>query len=61
LKGRSLFIYELKRLELKAPAVGQTGEKLDLKWPSCQEKATGLKSREIKQHRGYSRTQQEKR
>ena len=31
LKGRSLFIYELKRLELKAPATGQPGEKLDLR------------------------------
>ena len=28
-RGRSLFIYELKRLELKAPALGQPGEKLD--------------------------------
>ncbi|MBR6900798.1 MAG: hypothetical protein IKN30_01885, partial [Synergistaceae bacterium] len=34
IKGRSLFIYVLKRLELKAPATGQPGEKLDLKWPS---------------------------
>jgi len=29
LKGEVFFIYELKRLELKAPAVGQPGEKLD--------------------------------
>ncbi len=33
-KGRSLFIYELKRLELQAPALGQPGEKLDLRWPA---------------------------
>ena len=45
-KGRSLFIYELKRLELKAPALGQPGEKLDLRWPVGQEKARVTKALE---------------
>ena len=56
-KGRSLFIYELKRLELKAPATGQTGEKLDLKWPTGQEKAQALKALEREQHHSRGRTQ----
>lgn len=59
IKGRSLFIYELKRLELKAPAVGQIGEKLDLKWPLGQEKAQAIKSLELEKHKSRARTQQE--
>lgn len=58
-KGRSLFIYELKRLELKAPALGQPGEKLDLRWPAGQEKARGAKALEREQHHSRVRTQQE--
>ena len=58
-KGRSLFIYELKRLELKAPALGQPGEKLDLRWPAGQEKARGTKALEREQHHGRARSQQE--
>ena len=58
-KGRSLFIYELKRLELKAPALGQPGEKLDLRWPAGQEKAQGTKALERDQHHSRVRTQQE--
>ena len=58
-KGRSLFIYELKRLELKAPALGQPGEKLDLRWPTGQEKARGTKALEQDQHHSRVRTQQE--
>ena len=60
IKGRNLFIYELKRLELKAPALGQVGEKLDLKWPSGQEKAQASKTLEIEKHYGRTRSQQEK-
>lgn len=60
-KGRSLFIYELKRLELKAPATGQTGEKLDLKWQSGQEKAQAVKALEHEKHLGRSRSQSEDR
>ena len=60
-KGRSLFIYELKRLELKAPAKGQPGEKLDLKWQSGQEKAQAVKALEREQHHSRSRTQNEDR
>ncbi len=59
IKGRSLFIYELKRLELKAPAVGQIGEKLDLKWPLGQEKAQAVKSLEHERHKSRVRSQQE--
>ena len=59
IKGRSLFIYELKRLELKAPAIGQPGEKLDLKWPSGQEKAQAMKSLELEKHKTRARSQQE--
>ena len=59
IKGRSLFIYELKRLELKAPAVGHVGEKLDLKWPSGQEKARAMKSFELEKHKSRARSQQE--
>ena len=58
-KGRSLFIYELKRLELKAPATGQTGEKLDLKWRSGQEKAEAVKALELERHHSRSRSQSE--
>ena len=59
IKGRSLFIYELKRLELKTPAVGQVGEKLDLKWPLDQEKAHAVKSLELEKHKSRVRSQQE--
>ncbi len=59
IKGRSLFIYELKCLELKAPTVGQVGEKLDLKWPSGQEKARAMKSLELEKHKSRARSQQE--
>ncbi len=59
LKGRSLFIYELKRLELKAPALGQPGEKLDLRWPSGQEKARGTIALEREQHHSRVRSQSE--
>ncbi|MBQ7069187.1 MAG: hypothetical protein IJM82_08490 [Synergistaceae bacterium] len=59
IKGRNLFIYELKRLELKAPATGQPGEKLDLKWPAGQEKARGTKALEREQHHSRARSQQE--
>ena len=58
-KGRSLFIYELKRLELKAPALGQPGEKLDLRWPAGQEKARGMKALERDQHHSRARSQSE--
>ena len=58
-KGRSLFIYELKRLELKAPALGQPGEKLDIRWPAGQEKAQGTKALERDQHHSRVRSQQE--
>ena len=58
-KGRSLFIYELKRLELKAPATGQPGEKLDLRWLSGQEKARGTKALEREQHHSRARSQHE--
>ena len=60
-KGRSLFIHELKRLELKAPATGKTGEKLDLKWQSGQEKAQASQSIKREQHQSRSRRQQEDR
>ena len=59
LKGRSLFIYELKRLELKAPALGQPGEKLDLRWPAGQEKARGTIALEREQHHSRVRSQNE--
>ncbi|MBQ7262088.1 MAG: nucleotidyl transferase AbiEii/AbiGii toxin family protein [Synergistaceae bacterium] len=57
-RGRTLFIYELKRLELKAPAQGVPGEKLDLKWLPGEEKATASQSqeRERKREHGRSRT-----
>ena len=58
-KGRSLFIYELKRLELKAPALGQPGEKLDVRWPSGQEKARGTIALEREQHHSRVRSQSE--
>ena len=58
-KGRSLFIYELKRLELKAPAIGQPGEKLDLRWLSGQEKARGTIAIEREQHHSRVRSQSE--
>ena len=58
-KGRSLFIYELKRLELKAPATGRTGEKLDLKWQTGQEKAQAVKALEHEKHHSRSRSQSE--
>ena len=61
-KGRSLFIYELKRLELKAPALGalgQPGERLDLRWPAGQEKAQGTKALEREQHHSRARSQSE--
>ncbi|MBQ7593356.1 MAG: hypothetical protein IJU48_03250 [Synergistaceae bacterium] len=58
-KGRSLFIYELKRLELKTPALGQPGEKLDLRWPAGQEKVRGTKALEREQHHSRARTQSE--
>ena len=58
-KGRSLFIYELKRLELKAPAFGQPGEKLDLRWPAGQEKARGTQSLERDKHHSRIRSQSE--
>ena len=59
IKGRNLFIYELKRLELKAPSTGQPGEKLDLRWPAGQEKARGTKALEHEQHHSRTRSQQE--
>jgi hypothetical protein len=59
LKGRSLFIYELKRLELKAPALGQPGEKLDIRWPAGQDKARGTKALEREQHHSRTRRQSE--
>ena len=58
-KGRSLFIYELKRLELKATATGQIGEKLDLKWQSGQDKAQAEKTIELERHHSRSRSQSE--
>lgn len=58
-KGRSLFIYELKRLELQAPALGQPGEKLDLRWPPGQEKARGTQTLERDQHHSRVRSQSE--
>ncbi|MBQ7068463.1 MAG: zeta toxin family protein, partial [Synergistaceae bacterium] len=59
IKGRNLFIYELKRLELKAPATGQPGEKLDLRWPAGQEKARGIKALKREQHHSRTRSQSE--
>ena len=59
IKGRNLFIYELKRLELEAPATGQPGEKLDLRWPAGQEKARGTKALEREQHHSRARSQSE--
>ena len=59
IKGRNLFIYELKHLELKSPAIGQIGEKLDLKWPSGQKKAQAMKSLEFEKHKSRARSQQE--
>lgn len=59
IKGRNLFIYELKRLELKAPVIGQSGEKLDLRWPAGREKARGIKALEREQHHSRSRNQSE--
>lgn len=61
LKGRSLFIYELKRLELKAPATGQPGEKLDLKWQPGQEKAQAAQSIEREKHHSHVLSRQEDR
>ena len=61
IKGRSLFIYELKRLELKAPATGQTGEKLDLKWQSGHEKAEAVKALKLERHHSRSRSHGEER
>ena len=58
-KGRSLFIYELKRLELQAPAKGNPGEKLDLRWPSGQEKARGTQALEREHHHSRGRSQNE--
>jgi len=59
IKGRSLFIYELKRLELQAPSQGNPGEKLNLKWPAGQEKASATQALEIERHHSRSRTQSE--
>ena len=59
IKGRNLFIYELKRLELKAPATGQPGEKLDLRWPAGQEKAQAIKALKREQHHSRARSQNE--
>ena len=59
IKGRNLFIYELKRLELKAPALGNPGEKLDLRWPTGQEKARGTQALEREQHHSRARSQHE--
>ena len=59
IKGRNLFIYELKRLELKAPALGNPGEKLDLRWPTGQEKARVTQALEREQHHSRARSQHE--
>ena len=61
IKSRSLFIYELKRLELKAPATGQPGEKLDLRWQSGQEKAQAAQSIEREKHHNHVLSRQEDR
>lgn len=51
IRGRCLFIYELKLLELQAPAQGVPGEKLDLEWPKTQEKARAAKAQEQERKR----------
>ena len=51
IRGRCLFIYELKLLELQAPAQGIPGEKLDLEWPKTQEKARGAQAQEQERKR----------
>lgn len=62
-RGRSLYIYELKKLEMKAPAQGVPGEKLDLKWPNGQEKALASYSQERKllQQHGRRQTREQER
>ena len=56
-RGRSLYIYELKKLELKAPAQGVPGEKLSLKWPTGRDKAQASHSQERGQQQQHSRRQ----
>ena len=55
IRGRCLFIYELKLLELQAPAQGIPGEKLDLEWPKTQEKARGAQAQEQERKRTQGR------
>ena len=55
IRGRCLFIYELKLLELQAPAQGVPGEKLDLEWPKTQEKARGAQAQEQERKRTQGR------
>ena len=55
IRGRCLFIYELKLLELQAPAQGIPGEKLDLEWPKTQEKARGARAQEQERKRTQGR------
>ena len=55
IRGRCLFIYELKLLELQAPAQGVPGEKLDLEWPKTQEKARGARAQEQERKRTQGR------
>ena len=51
IRGRCIFIYELKLLELQAPAQGIPGDKLDLEWPKTQEKARGVQAQEQERKR----------
>ena len=55
IRGRCLFIYELKLLELQAPAQGIPGEKLDLERPKTQEKARGAQAQEQERKRTQGR------
>ena len=55
IRGRCRFIYELKLLELQAPAQGIPGEKLDLEWPKTQEKARGAQAQEQERKRTQGR------
>ena len=55
IRGRCLFIYELKLLELQAPAQGVPGEKLVLEWPKTQEKARGAQAQEQERKRTQGR------
>ena len=50
-KGKSLYVYDLKLLALQPPATGQVGEKLDLSWPQFAKMATAKISMENERKR----------